>query len=121
MTDKISLIGMVFYGYHGDLPEERKLGQRFIVDVELFGDYSEAAKTDLLDKAVDYVKVFEEVRKILEGKPCNLIEAVADRVCNVVLSKFSGVQKITVRIKKPSVSLPGSLDAAMVEFTRLRP
>ncbi|MGB9805063.1 dihydroneopterin aldolase, partial [Desulfofundulus sp.] len=32
--DRVILKGMEFYGYHGVLPEERRMGQRFIVDVE---------------------------------------------------------------------------------------
>jgi dihydroneopterin aldolase len=30
--------GMVFHGYHGYYPEERKLGQKFIVDCDLETD-----------------------------------------------------------------------------------
>jgi len=120
MSDKISLIGMSFYGYHGDLEEERKLGQRFIVDLDLDGDYSKAAKTDRLENAVDYAKVFQVTKEIVEGTPCNLIEAVADRLCGAILSKFSGVDRVTARIKKPNVSIAGNLEAASVEFTRSR-
>ena len=37
---------MRFFGYHGVFPEENKLGQQYIVDLELLLDLSEAAATD---------------------------------------------------------------------------
>ena len=33
--DVIELRGLAFYGYHGALPEERSLGQRFVIDLAL--------------------------------------------------------------------------------------
>ena len=33
MADRIILEGMQFYGYHGVNPEERVLGQRYVVDL----------------------------------------------------------------------------------------
>ncbi len=44
--DKISLNRMTFYGYHGVIPEERTLGQRFIVDVDLLLDLKSAGRSD---------------------------------------------------------------------------
>jgi len=32
--DKLILRGLKFHGYHGVKPEERKLGQKFLVDVD---------------------------------------------------------------------------------------
>ena len=39
-ADTISLIGIVVYGYHGARSEERSLGQRFVVDIDLDLDLS---------------------------------------------------------------------------------
>ena len=33
MMDYIKLKNMAFFGYHGDEPEEKTLGQRFYIDV----------------------------------------------------------------------------------------
>ncbi len=43
-SDKIILEGMVFFGYHGTLPEENTLGQRFVVDVTLHLDLRPAGE-----------------------------------------------------------------------------
>lgn len=42
--DKMVLHRMEYYGYHGVFPEERKLGQRFYIDLELELDLREAGE-----------------------------------------------------------------------------
>ena len=41
--DKITL-KTCFYGYHGALPEENQLGQRFNLDIELYLDLKEVGE-----------------------------------------------------------------------------
>ncbi len=86
MKDRISLLGMAFFGYHGCLAEERANGQRFLVDAVLYLDLAEAGRTDDLSKTVDYGAVFDEVRAVVEGAPCRLLEAVAERVAQKLLA-----------------------------------
>ena len=37
---------MTFYGFHGVNPAEKELGQRFIVDLDIFTDLAKAGRTD---------------------------------------------------------------------------
>ena len=60
--DRIELSGMEFFGYHGCCAEERRQGQRFVVDAVLHADLQEAGRTDRLEASVDYATVFEDVR-----------------------------------------------------------
>ena len=50
---------MEFYGYHGVLPEETVLGQRFLVDVVAEIDLKEAGITDNLEESISYVDLFQ--------------------------------------------------------------
>src|ERR1700694_4669171 len=78
--DRLLLEGMTFFGRHGALPAERELGARFSVDVELTADLRRAGHTDRLEDTVDYSKAYEVVRQVVEGEPCQLLEAVAERI-----------------------------------------
>ena len=80
MSDAILLEGLRFFGYHGLYPEERTLGQRFLVDVEAELDLRDAGLHDELDETVNYQSLYTLVRSIVEGEPMMLIEAVADRI-----------------------------------------
>jgi dihydroneopterin aldolase len=121
VTDRIRLNEMVFYGYHGVLPEERTLGQRFVVDVEVETDLRRAGETDDLDATVNYSEMFAAAREIVTGPPCQLIEAVAERIAARVLREQPLVHAVVVRVRKPEVPIPGSvLGSSEVRIERRR-
>lgn len=108
MADRIRLNEMVFYGYHGVLPEERALGQRFVVDVELMTDLRPAGATDDLGKTVNYAMVFAAVQQIVTGPPVHLIEALAERIATRLLADHPAVERVGVRVRKPCVPIAGA-------------
>lgn len=117
--DYIHLNEMAFYGYHGALSEENKLGQRFRLTVSLATDLSAAGKTDDLDKTVNYADVYNICRDIVEGVPVKLIETVAENVASAILSsypkKVSGVRVVLV---KPDPPIAGHYASVSVDITR---
>ncbi len=119
--DRILLGGMIFYGYHGVLPAERELGQRFVVDIELECNLRPAGLSDDLTKTVDYGEVYGKTREIVEGEPVNLIETVAERISASILEEHQLVETIRVRVTKPDVQLEDAvLDGSAVEILRHR-
>ncbi|WLR41949.1 dihydroneopterin aldolase [Bacillus carboniphilus] len=118
--DKIILKGMEFYGYHGVFKEENKLGQRFKVDVSLFMDLSKAGKTDDLDDTANYADIYKTCKKIVEGKPMKLVEAVAEKISTSILENFSMVERCTICLYKPDPPIPGHYQSVAVEITRGR-
>jgi dihydroneopterin aldolase/2-amino-4-hydroxy-6-hydroxymethyldihydropteridine diphosphokinase len=111
---------MSFYGHHGVLPEERKIGQRFLVDVTLNADLYEAGVNDRLDQTINYAEVYTQVRRIVEGPPCQLIEAVAQRIADRLLSRFPTVVFCKIRVIKPDPPIAGYFDSMAVEIDRER-
>lgn len=115
MTGKIHLQNMVFYGYHGNLAEENVLGQRFLIDVVLTLDVTEAAQSDRLDATVDYQRVYNICRQIVEKERMRLLEALANRLIDAVLEACPRVSRMDVVVKKPSAPLGGALDYVALE------
>lgn len=119
--DTVFLEGLRFYGYHGVNPEERVLGQWFVVDVEIAVDLRRAGQSDELGDTISYSDLYKLVRGIVEGEPKNLLEAVAEDIANNVLGKFPPVSLVSVTVRKPEAPLKGAiLDAAGVRITRIR-
>lgn len=122
LMDRIRLNGMVFYGYHGVLPEERALGQRFVVDVEVFTDLRRAGASDDLADTINYSQVYATAREIVTGPARQLIEAVAEHIATRVLAEHTAAERVVVRIRKPEVPIPGSvLASSEVRIERERP
>ncbi|MDA1188888.1 MAG: dihydroneopterin aldolase [Chloroflexi bacterium] len=116
--DKILLEGMRFYGYHGVSPAERELGQRFEVDVEASADLSTPGRSDKLQDAIDYSKLFAAVKDIVEGPPRTLLESLAEAIAVRVLADFA-VTAIRVRVRKPNVPIREAvIGSAGVEIFR---
>lgn len=120
MSDRILLTGMQFYGYHGVFPEETRLGQPFLVDVEMYADLRQAGETDDLNATVHYGQVYEVVKEIVEGRPYKLIEAVAECAARKILAGFQAVTEVVVRVHKPKAPIPGTFAGVTVEVRRRR-
>jgi dihydroneopterin aldolase len=119
MSDRIVLSNMVFQGRHGVLEEERSEPQPFEVDVELHLNLHPAAAADDISATVDYRDVFDACQRIVEGPSHQLLEALAEAIASHLLTHFD-VPEVVVRVRKPSVALPGPLDYAAVEIHRTR-
>ncbi len=120
MQGTIHLRGLVFYGRHGHHPEEKALGQRFVLDLSLQVDMTEAASRDDLSATVNYAEVYALCRDIVEGLPVRLIETLADRLMTEILARHPRVQRVHLVLKKPSVPIAGALDYVAVEAERSR-
>jgi dihydroneopterin aldolase len=114
--DRILMEGMAFFGRHGVFPAERELGARFSVDVVLEGDLRLPGASDRLEDTIDYSLAYDLVREVVEGEPCHLLEAVAERIAERLL-RLNRVERATVRVdKKPP--LPGEFRSVAVEISR---
>lgn len=117
--DYIHVRDMQFFGYHGVLREETVLGQRFRASVSLAVDIKKAGETDNLEHTVSYVGVYDICKEVIEGKPYQLIEAVAETIASRILSQYEGqVMGCRVEIVKPDPPIPGHYKEVAVEIVR---
>lgn len=125
MSDRIVLRDMRFMGRHGVNPEEQVTPQRFEVDVELVLNLQPAGVDDDLEQTIDYARVYETARQIVESTTYHLIEALAEAIAHEILAEWgrgSRLIEVGVRVRKPEVKLGGPLAWAGVEiWRRVRP
>ena len=120
-SDRIILTGLQFYGFHGVNPEERSLGQHFVVDLEAELDLSVPASSDRLDDTVSYTELYRAVKAVMEGEPRNLLESAAGIIASRVLEQHPQIDAVRVRVQKPRPPIKGSvIEAAAVEIYRSR-
>lgn len=120
MSDRIVLANMEFLGRHGVSDEERAEPQQIDVDVELEADLAPAGASDGLADTVNYSRVFDACREIVEERSFKLLEAIAEAIAARVLADFARVDAITVRVRKPGVPIDGRLEYAGVTIERRR-
>jgi dihydroneopterin aldolase len=110
---------MRFMGRHGFYEHELEAPQRFEVDVELRLDLQPAGLDDDLTKTIDYGRVYDITRQIVESTSFRLLETIAEAISSEILTAFEVVE-VGVRVRKPDVQLGGPLDHASVEIWRRR-
>lgn len=116
----IRLRNAVFYSYHGNQREERHLGGKFEVDVEMETDFTEAAEHDRLTETVNYEGVYNLVQEFFAGTHFNLIETVAKRIADRIIASYPTVLSVRVRVRKPGVPIKGVVDTVEVEVDERR-
>ena len=110
----------MFYAYHGVLSDEQTLGGKFEVDVDLHCDLSLGARSDSLRQTVNYERVYDSINKLVLGRKYYLIEALAETIAKGLLRGFRKIDKVVVRVRKPSAPVKGVIDYVEVEITRSR-
>lgn len=111
---------LAFFGYHGVMEEEKTLGQKFFLDIEIYTDLGKAGKSDQVEDTVHYGEVYEIIKNRVETWRFKLIESLAENIAEAVLDKFIKVQEINVVVKKPEAPVPGLFDYVAVEIRRSR-
>lgn len=114
---EIRLVGVTAYGYHGVLPEERRDGQDFVVDVVALPTADRACDTDSLEDAVDYGALAERIVAAVTGPPVDLLERLADAIALDLLERFP-LQEVAVTVHKPNAPIAATFGDVMVTVRR---
>lgn len=113
----ITLTGLEATGFHGVFDHERAKGQRFVVDVTLWGPLD--TESDDLSGTVDYSRISAAVSDIITGPAVNLIETLAGRIADRVLAEQK-VDAVEVTVHKPNAPLAETFRDVSVTLTRRR-
>ncbi|MGA8978428.1 MAG: 2-amino-4-hydroxy-6-hydroxymethyldihydropteridine diphosphokinase [Pedococcus sp.] len=119
MTDQIVLRGISAQGHHGVLDFEKRDGQVFVVDVTMQVDLVPAGASDDLADTVSYAEVAGDVVALIEGEPLDLIEALAARIADKVLTRPL-VEAVEVVVHKPQAPVGHPFTDVQVRVVRER-
>nr|WP_314533200.1 2-amino-4-hydroxy-6-hydroxymethyldihydropteridine diphosphokinase [uncultured Fusobacterium sp.] len=116
--DKIYIRDLEFIGYHGVFGEEKKLGQKFYVTLELITNLRDAGLNDDILKTTHYGEVAKTVEKVFFSKKYDLIETLAEDIAREILLNFNLISELKLEIKKPWAPVGIPLDNVAVEINR---
>ncbi len=109
----IRLEGMKFRAHVGTTDEERRAGNDVDVTVYYDCDTDTPGRTDRLEDAVDYAKIYDAVALEMAVE-CNLIENIAHRILQRLKADFDAISNIGVIVKKHYPAVSGSLECSVV-------
>jgi 7,8-dihydroneopterin aldolase/epimerase/oxygenase len=120
MTDAIFITGLLVHAHHGVMPHEEKVGQRFVIDLELAIDLARAAESDKLVDTVSYSTIVETATHAFGARSYRLVEAAAGAVADAVLTSFAHVTSVRVTVHKPHAPIAAIFNDVGVTILRSR-
>lgn len=115
--DKVFVKGLKTAAYIGVYEWEHKQPQPLLFDLTMLWDQRAAAATDAIEQALDYDRLSKAVVQLVEARPRQLIETVAQEVAELILHEFL-VSEVTVTVYKPQAV--AAAQTVGVEITRQR-
>ena len=114
----IYLNDLLFNGFHGVYPAERKIGNTFKVDVRI--QMTPATKTiHKLEDTIDYVQVYALIQKIM-AVPTPLLETIVANIADQILAAHPIAESVYVKITKQQLSVPYFEGTTAVDIERNR-
>ncbi len=110
----ILLENVKFYAFHGVLPQERKVGNDYQVNLRIGYDISRAMVSDDVNDTLNYAEVYQLLSQEM-SVPSALLERVAGRIGDRLFRKFPAIQSIDLTIIKVNPPMGADSEGAGVE------
>ena len=120
MSDTIFITGVVIHARHGVMEHETEVGQRFVIDLELTADLSEAARTDHLSDTVSYASVVATATAAFKNTNYKLLERAAGAVADAIFAAFARIDAVKITVHKPHAPIAAIFEDVGVVLTRKR-
>lgn len=78
---------------------ERRVKQTISLDIEMATDIRKAASSDTIDDTLDYKSVAKRIITFVEQSEFQLVETLAERICEIILTEFN-VPWVKLRLNK---------------------
>lgn len=118
--DKMYIKDFELFGFHGVFKEEKKLGQKFIISLEIDLDLKIAAKTGDLSKSVHYGELCEKIEEEFNKESYDLIETAALNLADFIINEYKIINGVKVFLKKPWAPVKKHLDTVEIMVERKR-
>lgn len=120
MEDKIIINNMRIFANHGVFDFEKQNGQEFRIDCVLTTNLRKAALGDDLSKTVNYAQVCELINKITTERSYNLVETLAEKICEEILQKYSLVSDVELSVLKTNAPIDILHESVGISIKRSR-
>lgn len=116
--DQLIIKDLELFGYHGVNPEEKAMGQKFIVEAKISLDLSEAGERDSLESAIHYGELCHQLQEEFLQTKHDLIERAATVLCHYILTNYPQVIEVDLTLKKPWAPIHLPIDYPAIRLVR---
>ena len=117
LGDAIHVEGLKVWARVGVLPEERSLGQWFVVDLTIWFDLAPAGQSDDLSLSVDYGQAIAAIQACAQQVVCHTVECFSETILDQV-GEVCGPGPVRLILRKCHPPIPGFDGSISVERWR---
>jgi 7,8-dihydroneopterin aldolase/epimerase/oxygenase len=114
LESSVFINSLRLHACHGVLPQERVVGGDYEVTLRVDYDISRAMDTDDVADTIDYAALCSIIKEEM-AVPSKLIEHVAGRIANHIVSCYGGITAVHLSITKMNPPMGADCDGAGVE------
>lgn len=111
----ISLRNVRFHAFHGVMPQERRVGGDFLVNLRVGYPLGQAMQSDEVGDTLNYAALYKVVKAEM-SQSSNLLEHVAGRIADAIVKHFPQVTSIDMELTKQNPPMGADCDGAGVEI-----
>ena len=111
----IHLRNVRFHAFHGVMPQERRVGAYFLVNLRVGYPLEKSMQSDEVADTLNYAALYAVVREEMMT-PSNLLEHVAGRIADAVIKAFPQVTSIDLELTKENPPMGADCDGAGVKI-----
>lgn len=116
MTESyITLNDLRFHAYHGVMPQERLVGNDYLLTLRIGYDISRAMVSDDVADTLNYAEVYQAVKAEMDI-PSSLLEHVAARIGRKLFETFPCILSVTIQLMKRNPPMGACCEGASVEL-----
>ncbi len=111
----IKLEGLDFFAQHGYYEQERAIGNKYTINIEIEVANPTKVDDDDLSATVNYEIVYSTIAKIMD-QPTKLLETLAHKINQSILEQFSIVIAVESTVSKHNPPIKGVCKMASVQL-----
>jgi len=116
--DKMYIRNLKIFANHGVMPEEKRLGQLFVLSMELDLDLKKAGRSREISDTVHYGELCEAVSREFVRETYDLIETAALNIAEFILREYPLIRGVKVFLQKPWAPVKMQLDTIEIMVER---
>ncbi|UTA54953.1 dihydroneopterin aldolase [Lysobacter soli] len=112
--DHVFIEGLEIEALIGIYDWERRIRQPLVFDIEMAFDNRIPAATDAIADTLNYKAVSNRIVEYVSQSSFELVETLAERVAQIVLTEF-GVERVRLKLSKPGAVRGARAVGVMIE------
>ena len=116
--DHIKIVQLEIFAFHGCEEQEKRDGQKFYIDADLYTDIRTPGISDDLNDTINYATVCQFIDKFMKENRFDLIEAAAEQTVRALLQEFPKVRGVDFTIYKPNAPIGLPFENVAVSISR---